>query len=104
MVSPPRSLEQSDPEELLMEKRIGVIAILITNTDSVAALNDILHQHGAIVLGRQGIPLRDRGLHVISLIIEGTTDEIGALTGKIGRLPGVTAKSVLSKQTAESHA
>lgn len=86
-----------------MEKRIGVIAILVTNTDSVAGMNDILHQYGTIILGRQGLPLRDRGIHVISLIIEGTTDEIGALTGKIGRLPGVTAKSVLSKQTAAAN-
>ena len=93
----PRSHVQSNPEEFLMEKRIGVIAILVTNTDSVAAMNEILHQYGAMVLGRMGLPLRERGIHVISLIIDGTTDEVGALTGKIGRLPGVTVKSVLSK-------
>lgn len=86
-----------------MEKRIGVIAILVTNTDSVGGMNDILHQHGAMILGRQGLPLRDRGIHVISLIIEGDTDEIGALTGKIGRLPGVTVKSVLSKQVSSAN-
>jgi putative iron-only hydrogenase system regulator len=80
-----------------MEKRIGVIAILVTNRDSVAAMNEILHKHAPMILGRMGLPLRERGLHVISLIIEGTTDEVGALTGKIGRLPGVTVKSVFSK-------
>ena len=79
-----------------MEKRIGVIAILITEPTAIQALNDLLHEYGNLVLGRQGIPLRDKGVNVISLIIEGTTDEIGALTGKAGKLPGVRVKSVLT--------
>ena len=79
-----------------MEKRLGVIAILITDTASVKEVNELLHTHGELVLGRQGLPLRDRGVSVISLIVEGDTDRLGALSGKLGRLPGVHVKSVLT--------
>lgn len=79
-----------------MEKRIGVVAILITDTSSVPRLNELLHGYGSIILGRQGLPLREKGVNVISLIVEGSTDDIGALTGKAGKLPGALVKSVLT--------
>jgi putative iron-only hydrogenase system regulator len=79
-----------------MEKRIGVVAILITDPVAVPRLNDLLHEYGDLVLGRQGLPLREKGVHVISLIVEGSTDDIGALTGKAGKLSGVRVKSVLT--------
>jgi len=79
-----------------MEKRIGVIAILITEPSAVSRLNELLHEYGELVLGRLGLPLREKGVNVISLIVEGSTDEIGALTGKAGMLPGVRVKSVLT--------
>jgi putative iron-only hydrogenase system regulator len=84
-----------------MEKRIGVIAILITEPSAVPRLNDLLHEYGELVLGRQGLPLREKGVHVISLIVEGSTDDIGALTGKAGKLPGVRVKSVLTAYREE---
>ena len=79
-----------------MEKRIGVIAILVTDTASVKGINYTLHAYGHLVLGRQGLPLRDKGVNVISLIVEGDTDELGALSGKLGRFPGAKVKSVLT--------
>lgn len=79
-----------------MEKRIGVVAILVTEPSAVPLLNDLLHEYGELVLGRQGLPLREKGVHVISLIVEGSTDDIGALAGKAGKLPGVKVKSVLT--------
>jgi putative iron-only hydrogenase system regulator len=79
-----------------MEKRIGVVAILITDPSAVPRLNELLHEYGDLVLGRQGLPLREKGVHVISLIVEGSTDDIGALTGKAGKLSGVRVKSVLT--------
>lgn len=81
-----------------MEKRIGVIAVLIAKRQSIPAVNSHLSEFYHIILGRQGLPLRDRDVSVISLIVEGTNDEIGALTGKIGRIDGVTVKSMLAKQ------
>jgi putative iron-only hydrogenase system regulator len=80
-----------------MDKRIGAIIILLENRESVDALNAILSAHSGIILGRQGLPLRDRGISVINLIIEGTTDQISSLTGKLGRLDGAQVKSVLTK-------
>ena len=72
-----------------MEKRIGVIAILVEGRgDSVRRVNDLLSQYG-------GIPYRERGVSVISITVEGTTDEVGALTGKLGMVPDVTTKSLL---------
>lgn len=80
-----------------MEKRIGAAVILIESKESVGTMNDLLSIYSEIILARQGVPLRDKGLSVITLIIEGTNDQINSLTGKIGRLDGVQVKSVLTK-------
>ncbi len=80
-----------------LEKRIGVIGIVIENLDRVPQVNDILHQYGNIIVGRLGLPYREKGLNIISLIVDGTTDEIGALNGKLGKIDGVNVKSALSK-------
>jgi len=80
-----------------MDKRIGVIGIIVENMDSAASLNAILHEYADIILGRLGVPYREKSISVISLIVEGTTDQLGALTGKLGKLPGVKVKSTLTK-------
>jgi putative iron-only hydrogenase system regulator len=81
-----------------MEKRIGAIIILVREKEHVHQLNDILTRHASIIIGRQGIPIRERGLSVISLVVEGTTDEISTLSGQVGRLEGITSKAVLAKE------
>ncbi|GEM_PF-82597 len=81
-----------------LEKRIGVIGIVIENLEQVPLINDILHQHGNIIVGRLGLPYREKGVNIISLIVDGTTDEIGALNGKLGKIDGVNVKSALSKK------
>lgn len=78
-----------------MEKRIGAAVIIVEDGEMVDSLNRILSSHSSIILGRQGIPLRDRKMSVISLVFEGTTDELGSLTGKLGRISGIRVKSVL---------
>ncbi|NLT24230.1 MAG: CopG family transcriptional regulator [Syntrophorhabdus sp.] len=80
-----------------MEKRFGAILILLTNKTSVPRVNTLLTEHSEIILGRQGIPIRDHGINIISLVIEGDTDRINALTGKIGKLEGVEVRSILTK-------
>lgn len=60
-------------------------------------VNTLLSEYSEIVLGRQGIPIRDHGINIISLVIEGNTDQINALTGRIGKLEGVEVKSILTK-------
>jgi putative iron-only hydrogenase system regulator len=80
-----------------MDKRIGAAIILVENKESVDEINAILSKYSSIILGRQGIPLREKGISVINLVLEATPEEISALTGKIGKLEGVQVKSVLTK-------
>ena len=76
------------------ERRIGFVGIIIREPKkSYNKLNEILHLYSSIIVGRLGIPYRERNLSIISLILDGNTDEIGAMTGKIGQLPGVTIKT-----------
>ena len=79
-----------------MEQRIGAVIVLVTEGGDIQRINSIISEHSDLILGRQGIPLRDRSTNVISLVLEGDTDLIGSLTGKLGRLPGVKVKSVLA--------
>ncbi|UJX40024.1 iron-only hydrogenase system regulator [Desulfovibrio sp. JY] len=83
-----------------MNRRIGVVGIVIEEPKHVSEkVNAIISDHGHLVLGRMGIPKPEYQVGVMSLIIEGTTDEIGSLTGKLGNLPGVTVKSALTTKT-----
>jgi len=79
-----------------MESRIGAVIILVSNEGDVNRINTIISEHADLILGRQGIPLRDRSINVISLVLDGNTDRIGSLTGKLGRLQGVKVKSVIA--------
>ncbi|MBC7960380.1 MAG: CopG family transcriptional regulator [Vallitaleaceae bacterium] len=81
-----------------MESRIGVIGVVVENLDETLKINEVLHEHAAIIVGRMGLPYKQKGISVISLIVDGSTDEIGSLTGKLGNLPGVNVKSALSKK------
>lgn len=80
-----------------MDKRIGVIGIVVEDLGAAEQLNTVLHEHADIVVGRMGIPYREKGVSVISLIVDGSNDEISALTGKLGRIKSVSVKSALSK-------
>lgn len=79
-------------------RRIGIVSIIIhKRRESAMRVNEILTQYGDCIIGRMGIPYDPKSIHVIALIIHGTTDDIGALTGKIGSIPDVEVKSVLTK-------
>ncbi|HHX50126.1 MAG TPA: CopG family transcriptional regulator [Clostridia bacterium] len=85
-----------------MNSRIGVIGIVVSDREQVAPkVNSLLSEYGEVIIGRMGIPYRDRGVAVIALIVDGSTDSIGALTGKLGRLPGVQVKSALTPPQPE---
>ena len=81
-----------------MEKRIGIIGIVIEDPQRTEQVNNILHQFAELFMGRMGIPCKERGIGVITLIADGTTDQLSALTGALGRIDGVSVKSMLSKQ------
>lgn len=81
-----------------MESRIAVISIIVENPESVAPLNECLHTCAENIIGRMGLPyaLEDRKIHIISIAIHAPQDTIAALSGRIGRLPGVSAKTAYS--------
>ncbi|MDD4017768.1 MAG: iron-only hydrogenase system regulator [Kiritimatiellae bacterium] len=81
-----------------MERRTGFVGIILENRDCVDAVNHVLSGHAELILARVGLPRRDKGVSVITLVVEATTDELGELTGRLGTLPGVSVKSALSKQ------
>ncbi len=73
-----------------MERRLGVVGIVLEDRKNTAPMvNQILSDHGDIIVGRMGIPYKDRQVAVISVVVDGTTDELGSLTGKLGMLKGV---------------
>ncbi|MCI7639876.1 MAG: iron-only hydrogenase system regulator [Clostridiales bacterium] len=80
-----------------MDTRVAVISIIIEDPASVQAMNDILHQYSEYIIGRMGIPYRSRGINIISIAIDAPQDVINALSGKIGRLSGVSSKAAYSK-------
>ncbi|OAT79533.1 TM1266 family iron-only hydrogenase system putative regulator [Desulfotomaculum copahuensis] len=80
-----------------METRIGIVGIVVEDLASAEQVNAILHDHASLFVGRMGIPYRKRGVSIIALIVDGSNDEISALTGKLGRVPGVTVKSMMTK-------
>ncbi|MEA3317905.1 MAG: TM1266 family iron-only hydrogenase system putative regulator [Bacteroidota bacterium] len=78
-----------------MEKRVGTAIILIEDNKIASQLNTIISNHSNVIISRQGLPRKN--YNIISLVLEGTTDEIGALTGQLGRLAHIQVKSVLLK-------
>ena len=76
--------------------RVAVIAIIVREGASVTPLNELLHQYGGYIIGRMGIPYHARSLSVICVAMDAPQDEISAMSGKIGRLPGVNAKTAYS--------
>jgi putative iron-only hydrogenase system regulator len=79
-----------------VEKRLGFIGIIVSRKDAVEEVNRILSRFGKLIRGRIGVPNHEDESAVIGLITEGTNDEIGALTGKLGNLPGIVVKSALA--------
>ena len=81
-----------------MEKRIGIVGIVIENLECTERVNAVLHECAGLIVGRMGIPYRERGLSVITLIVDGSNDEISALTGRLGRIAGASVKSMVTKE------
>lgn len=80
-----------------METRVAVMSIIVENGDTVAEMNGILHEYGEYIIGRMGIPYRAKGIHIISIAIDAPQDMISALSGRIGKLPGISVKTAYSR-------
>jgi len=79
-----------------MNDRVAVISIIVENEDAVNELNALLHQYGQYIIGRLGIPYRAKGINIICVAIDAPGDAINALTGALGRIPGINAKATYS--------
>lgn len=82
--------------KLKMETRIAQIGVIIEDPSSAERFNELLHEYSEFIIGRMGLPYRAKGVNIISVILDAPQDAISALSGKIGRLPGVSAKTVYS--------
>lgn len=81
--------------------RVAVMAIIVENTDSTEPLNALLHEYGRYIIGRMGIPYREKSVNIISIALDAPQDDISALAGKIGKLSGLSVKTAYSNLISE---
>lgn len=80
-----------------METRIALIGIIIEDLEAVSKVNALLHEYGDFIVGRMGIPYRQKNVNVISIVIDSTLDTINTLSGKLGKISGINVKTVYTK-------
>ncbi len=80
-----------------MESRVAVISIIVTEAEQVDRLNNLLHEYSRYIIGRMGIPYKEKGISIISIAIDAPMDEINSLSGALGRLDGINAKVTYAK-------
>ena len=79
------------------ETRIAVIGVIVEDKEAVGRVNQLLHEYGEVIIGRMGLPYEKKAVNIISVVVDAPVDKISALSGKLGRLPGVSAKALYSK-------
>ena len=79
-----------------MQTRVAVMAVIIEKTEAVETLNAVLHNYGAFIIGRMGIPYRSKGIHIVSIAIDAPQDTISALAGKLGNIDGLSVITAYS--------
>ncbi|MEG1847219.1 MAG: iron-only hydrogenase system regulator [Lachnospiraceae bacterium] len=81
-----------------MDDKIAIIGIFVKELSAAAEVNDLLHEYASCIIGRMGIPFHEKSVNIMSIIVCAPPDTISALSGKLGRIQGITAKSMQSKQ------
>ena len=81
-----------------MDTRVAIIGIILENKDNVEILNSILHDYSNRIIGRMGMPYKEKAINIITIIIDAPQDEINTLSGKIGKLFGITSKVIYSNK------
>ena len=80
-----------------MDTRVAILSVIVEDMDSTEELNSIIHDYSSYIVGRMGLPYRERGINIISLVVDAPQNEISTLSGKIGRLHGVTSRTAYAK-------
>ena len=83
--------------ENTQENRIAVIGIIVEDKEMAESVNNLLHQYISYVIGRMGLPYRERNMNIVSVVVDAPSDIISALSGKLGRLPGVSSQALYTK-------
>ena len=91
-------LQAGKMESGMGETRIGTVGIVVDDPEVTGRINAILHEYADIIVGRLGIPYRSRGVSIIALAVDGSMDAISGMTGKIGKLQGVSVKAAISRR------
>ena len=81
-----------------MEKRIAVIGIIVEDNNSVEQLNSVLHNYGEFIIGRMGLPYRERNISIVSIAVDAPQNTISELSGKIGKIEGISVKTAYSNK------
>lgn len=79
------------------QTRIAIIGIIVEDKAAIGEVNRLLHEYGEFIIGRMGLPYEKKSLNIISVVVDAPMDMISALSGKLGRLPGISAKALYSK-------
>lgn len=77
--------------------RIALIGIIVEQAEAVEQVNRCLHDYAPLIIGRMGIPYKERGINIISVALDAANDEISSLSGKLGMIPGIKVKTMYSK-------
>ncbi len=85
-------------EVKMMNKRIALVGIIVSNRNSVEQLNRLLSEYGEYIIGRMGIPYRERNLSIISIVMDAPNNIISSLSGKLGMLDGISIKTIYEKE------
>jgi len=85
-----------------METRVALIGIVVEKYESAEKLNHILHEYGSYIIGRMGIPYKEKSMNIISVAVDAPMDVISTLSGKLGMLPGVSSKTIYAKSKKET--
>lgn len=85
-----------------METRVAVMSIILEDSARAEEVNTILHTYGRYIIGRMGIPYRQRNIHIISVAVDAPQDAISAMAGRLGRIPGVNIKTAYSNFTSRA--
>ena len=82
-----------------IETRIALIGIMVEDAEAAERINALLHQYNQYIIGRMGLPYRAKGLSIISVVLDAPNEAISALSGKLGMIPGVSTRTLYSKQS-----
>lgn len=80
-----------------MEEKVAIIGIFVSDKNAVTQVNELLHEYAPFIIGRMGLPYKEKSINIMSIIMSASPDVISALSGKLGRIQGINAKAMQSK-------